>query len=48
MNVKFLPELGAPLTATPSTNQAESFSVVLPISAKAGSYSRKLRKASDQ
>lgn len=48
MNIKFFPEQSIPPTVPPSTNQAEFFSIALPINAKDESYSRNLRKASDQ
>lgn len=48
MNVKIFPEQSVPPIVPPSTNQAEYFSIALPINAKDESYSRNLRKASDQ
>lgn len=48
MNIKFFPEQSIPPTVPPSTNQAEFFSIALPINAKDESYSRNLRKANDQ
>ena len=48
MNIKFFPEQSIPPTVPPSTNQAKFFSIALPINAKDESYSRNLRKASDQ